>query len=130
MVMVSANGTSGRLRMSAVRSLSRVKRTYTGPRPSPAKIASLSSQNHLIFCRLPDGTNLCFSNCVKVHGRGEGFVPTADDYRRLAAECLQLSSKISAELRCIFIALAHGWAHLAHRLEEKDRAAGESAADE
>ena len=99
-------------------------------RPSLAKIVSLSSQNHPIFCRLPDGTNLCFSNCVKVHGRGEGFVPTAHDYRRLAAECLQLSSKISAELRCIFIALAHGWAHLAHRLEEKDRAAGESAADE
>jgi hypothetical protein len=57
-------------------------------------------------------------------------VPTADDYRRLAAECLQLSSRISAEFPGIFIALAHGWAHLAHRLEEKDLAAGESAADE
>ena len=45
-------------------------------------------------------------------------MPTADEYRRLAAECLELAPKISSDLRSIFISLAQGWAHLAEYLEE------------
>jgi hypothetical protein len=45
-------------------------------------------------------------------------VPTADEYRRLAAECLELAPKISSDLRGIFISLAQGWANLADFLEE------------
>ena len=45
-------------------------------------------------------------------------MPTSDDYRRLAAECLELAPKISPDLRATFIALAQGWAKLADYLEE------------
>jgi hypothetical protein len=45
-------------------------------------------------------------------------VPTADEYRRLAAECVELAPKISPDLRGIFIALAQGWAHLAEFLDD------------
>jgi len=45
-------------------------------------------------------------------------VPTADEYRRLAAECLELAPKISPDLRAIFVALAEGWANLAEFLDE------------
>jgi hypothetical protein len=45
-------------------------------------------------------------------------VPTADEYRRLAAECVELAPKISPGLRDIFIALAQGWANLAEYLDE------------
>ena len=45
-------------------------------------------------------------------------MPTADEYRRLAGECLDLAPKISPDLRGIFIALAQGWANLADFLEE------------
>ena len=44
-------------------------------------------------------------------------MPTADEYRRLAAECLELAPSISPDLRGIFIALANGWANLAARAE-------------
>jgi hypothetical protein len=46
------------------------------------------------------------------------FVPTADEYRRLAAECLELAPNISPDLRAIFVVLAKGWANLADYLEE------------
>jgi len=45
-------------------------------------------------------------------------VPSADEYRRLAAECLELAPKISPDLRAIFVVLAKGWANLADYLEE------------
>ena len=45
-------------------------------------------------------------------------MPTADQFRRLAAECLELAPKISPDLRAIFIALAQGWANLADFLDE------------
>ena len=45
-------------------------------------------------------------------------MPTADEYRRLAAECVELAPKISPDLRSIFIALAQGWAHLAEFLDD------------
>jgi hypothetical protein len=45
-------------------------------------------------------------------------VPTADEFRRLAAECVELAPKISPDLRTIFIALAQGWANLADFLDE------------
>lgn len=45
-------------------------------------------------------------------------MPTADEYRRLAAECLELAPKISADLRAIFVALAEGWVNLADFLDE------------
>jgi len=45
-------------------------------------------------------------------------VPTADEYRRLAAECVELAPKISPDLRGIFIALAQGWVNLAEYLDE------------
>jgi len=47
------------------------------------------------------------------------FVPTPDEYRRLAAECLELAPKISPDLRATFIALAQGWANLAEVLEKE-----------
>jgi len=46
-------------------------------------------------------------------------VPTADEFRRLAAECLELAPKISADLRAHFVALAQGWVNLADVLEEE-----------
>ena len=45
-------------------------------------------------------------------------MPSADEYRRLAAECLELAPKISPDLRAIFVVLAKGWANLADYLEE------------
>jgi hypothetical protein len=45
-------------------------------------------------------------------------VPTADEYRRLAAECVALAPRISPDLRDIFIALAQGWVHLAAYLDD------------
>jgi hypothetical protein len=48
-------------------------------------------------------------------------VPTADEYRRLAAECFELAPKISPDLRAHFIALSQGWAKLADQLEENHR---------
>ena len=45
-------------------------------------------------------------------------MPTADEFRRLAAECVELAPKISPDLRTIFIALAQGWANLADFLDE------------
>jgi len=45
-------------------------------------------------------------------------VPTPEEYRRLAAECLELAPKISSDLRDIFISLTQGWARLAEFLEE------------
>ena len=47
-------------------------------------------------------------------------MPTADEYRRLAAECLALAPRISTDLRALFIALAQGWMDLADYLEEDD----------
>ena len=46
-------------------------------------------------------------------------MPTPDEYRRLSAECLEIAPKISPDLRCMFIALAEGWAKLADVLEEE-----------
>jgi len=45
-------------------------------------------------------------------------VPSADEYRRLAAECLELAPRISPDLRAIFVVLANGWANLADYLED------------
>ena len=45
-------------------------------------------------------------------------MPTADEFRRLAVECLELAPKISPDLRTIFIALAQGWADLADFLDD------------
>ena len=45
-------------------------------------------------------------------------MPTADEYRRLAAECVALAPKISPDLRAIFVALAEGWLNLADVLDE------------
>lgn len=45
-------------------------------------------------------------------------MPTADQFRRLAAECLELAPRISPDLRTIFVALAEGWANLADFLDE------------
>ena len=45
-------------------------------------------------------------------------MPSADEYRRLAAECLELAPKISSDLRAMFIALAQGWVNLADLLDE------------
>ena len=45
-------------------------------------------------------------------------MPTADVYRRLAAECLELAPRISPDLRAHFIALAQGWVNLADLLED------------
>jgi hypothetical protein len=56
-------------------------------------------------------------------------VPSADEYRRLAAECLELAPKISPDLRGIFIALAQGWAHLADFLEEEHSILPDSSGD-
>jgi hypothetical protein len=53
-------------------------------------------------------------------------VPTADHYRRLAAECLDLVPSVSPDLRGIFVALAQGWTNLAERL---DRPAGDILPD-
>jgi hypothetical protein len=44
-------------------------------------------------------------------------VPTADEYRRLAAERLELASSTSPDFRGTLIALAQGWANLAARLD-------------
>jgi hypothetical protein len=46
------------------------------------------------------------------------LVPTADEYRRLAAECVELAPKISPDLRAIFVALAEGWTNLADFLDD------------
>lgn len=45
-------------------------------------------------------------------------MPTADEFRRLAAECLELAPKISPDLRTVFVALAQGWANLADFLDD------------
>ena len=47
------------------------------------------------------------------------FVPTADEFRRLSAECLELAPKISPDLRAMFVGLAEGWANLADFLDEE-----------
>ena len=44
-------------------------------------------------------------------------MPTADEYRRLAAECLTLAANVSDEFRGIYVALAQGWANLANYLD-------------
>jgi hypothetical protein len=62
----------------------------------------------------------------KVHGgtvkvalvKERKLVPNADEYRRLADECLELSPRISPDLRAHFVALSQGWAKLADALEE------------
>ena len=46
------------------------------------------------------------------------LLPTADEYRRLAAECVELAPKISPDLRAIFVALAEGWVNLADFLDD------------
>jgi hypothetical protein len=46
-------------------------------------------------------------------------VPTADEFRRLSAECLELAPKISPDLRTVFVTLAQGWANLADYLEDE-----------
>jgi len=48
-------------------------------------------------------------------------VPTADEYRRLAAECLGLTPRISPDLQALFVALAEGWVNLADFLDEDHR---------
>ena len=48
---------------------------------------------------------------------GENAVRTASQYRRIAAECLELGPNVSPDLRGIFVALAQEWVKLADRLD-------------
>lgn len=42
---------------------------------------------------------------------------TASQYRRIAAECLELAPNVSLDLRGIFVALAQEWVKSADRLD-------------
>ena len=67
---------------------------------------------------MPDGTSPLPHALVVKRLSEVAFVPTADEFRRLAAECLELAPRISPDLRTVFVALAQGWANLADFLDE------------
>ena len=54
------------------------------------------------------------------------FLPTANDYRRLAAECLELAARALPDFRGVYVSLAQGWTNLANLA---DRSVGDAADD-
>jgi hypothetical protein len=75
------------------------------------------------LCRKPDGTNLPLPHCVKRRSVSEGdIVPTSDEYRANAADCLRIMQLATVEeIRAALLLMAQSWHQLADRLEGVQR---------